>query len=411
MQKNTSKILCGGMTFLFLFFVLYDPFSGTSLHRLGLPTAFADHLEDHDTDYDPKAGCAKNGRITLDSSKSSSSGGGGTVWSNTPLEVGQNASKNDNVSLRTIQGLNTVINTPGTNQTPTPLLMENSVEFTASTEKYTDLKGDSYTGGIDPLTYFDSSSGQLFDFARYKAAAAATGNLLTWDEFETKVENGETMYGIVHVTLDTVLDGKKKLETGSVNIKGTLVIDLINATSDYKMFVKVPLNINPVISPTTHTTTLSPTDFNNWTHDAKLRESPTDPFPWPSGYEAGWNSVASYSSGAKDPRGKSLSGGHESFGANEDMPAMIYSGGIVDIHHDANISGVVYTPDFVEIEQKKRDNEVQYITGAVIGGGGMYLESNTCGGGIAVVFDPDTLDSLKVTATPSSLKKAAWKID
>ncbi len=83
----------------------------------------------------------------------------------------------------------------------------------------------------------------------------------------------------------------------------------------------------------------------------------------------------------------------------------------MDIHHEANISGVVYSPDFVEIEQKKKDNEVQYINGAVIGGTGIYLESNSCGGGIAVILDPDTFDNLKVNASLSAMKKASWKRD
>jgi len=62
--------------------------------------------------------------------------------------------------------------------------------------------------------------------------------------------------------------------------------------------------------------------------------------------------VTTFNSSSKDRRGKTLSG-YESFGPYEDMPALMNSGGIVDIHHEANISGVVYTPDFVEVEQRK----------------------------------------------------------
>ncbi len=83
----------------------------------------------------------------------------------------------------------------------------------------------------------------------------------------------------------------------------------------------------------------------------------------------------------------------------------------MDIHHEANVSGVVYTPDFVEIEQKKKNNEVQYINGAVFAGNGIYLESNTCSGGIGVVYDPDTLDNLKVTPIPSAMIKASLAIN
>ncbi|MCZ6450360.1 MAG: hypothetical protein O6918_05780, partial [Deltaproteobacteria bacterium] len=154
----------------------------------------------------------------------------------------------------------------------------------------------------------------------------------------------------------------------------------------------------------------SPTDFDNWTTLAAARTSTSDTFTWPSGYDSAWNSVVTFDSGSKDPRGVALSG-HTSFGQYEDMPALMYSGGIVDIHHEANISGVVYSPDFVEIEQKKKDNEVQYINGAVIGGAGIFLESNSCGGGIAVILDPLTFDNLKVNASLAAIKRASWKRD
>jgi hypothetical protein len=114
--------------------------------------------------------------------------------------------------------------------------------------------------------------------------------------------------------------------------------------------------------------------------------------------------MASYLSGAKDPRGKALTG-YPSFGQNEDMPALMTSAGVIDLHSSANISGVVYTPNLVEIEQKQEGGEVQYISGAIVGGNGIYLESNSCGGGIGVIFDPETSDSLNVNAVSTSTIK------
>ncbi len=402
MPKNIYKILHLGTACLFFLLVLVGTFTNTTFHRLGSSRVFADHI---DPDYvNVNDGCSKDGKITLDASRSLVPGSG-TIWSNTALQTGNSASKSTNVGLKSNTGISTLINTAGGDGQ----LTETSTEFSASSDTYTNLEHASYTGGVDPLSYFDNSTGQLFDFGRYKAAATATNNTLTYAEFEAKVQNNEQMHGIVHVTLDAS-EGTKKLETGSVNVKGTLVINLINGTSSYKMFVKVPLNVNPVISPTTHTTIISPTDFNNWTSAAAARTNTSDTFPWPSGYASGWSDVAAYDSGSKDPRGKTLTG-YESFGAHEDMPALMYSGGIVDIHHEANVSGVVYTPDFVEIEQKKKNNEVQYINGAVFAGNGIYLESNDCGGGIGIVYDPDTLDNLKVTPTPSAMAKSSLNID
>ena len=403
MQKNVSRILQLGTACLFFLIVLDGAFSSIPFQWSESSQVFADH---YDPDYvepiDSK--CSKDGKITLDASRSSIPQSG-TIWSNTDLISGLNAKKNIHVGLKADSGITTITNVPGSDGQ----LSETSTEFDISKQTFTNLKHPDYSGGVDPLTYFDNPSGQLFDFGRYRAAAIATSNTLSWSEFETKVENNEQMHGIVYVTLDAT-EGTKKLEPGSVNIKGTLVINLINGTSKYKMFVKVPINVNPVISPTTNTTILSPADFDHWTSAAAARTNTSDPFPWPSGYTSAWNDVTTFNSGSKNPRGKTLSG-YESFGPYEDMPALMYSGGIVDIHHEANISGVVYTPDFVEVEQKKKNNEVQYVNGAIFAGNGLYLESNDCSGGIAVVYDPDTLDFLKVSPSPSSMKKASLNIE
>ncbi len=400
MKRQLWRILIGPTACSLYLLALGNAVNSTSFDRLGSSEALAQEA------------CPLTGKITLDASKSATSSGG-TVWSNTPLISGLTAVKsqlivNETVGLRTISGLTTVVSDPGTNG----VLSETYAEFTTSSAAATNLTSPSYSGGHNPLTYFDDPSGQLFDFGRYKAAATATSNTLTWSQFETKVVNNEQMHGIVHVTLDaTAFVELPHLKTGSVNVKGTLVIDLINTIPGpfFKVFIEVPININPVISPTTGTTTLSPTDFDTWTTAAAARTSTLDPSPWPSGYASGWSEVVSYSGGVKDPKGKAITG-YEPFGQTEDMPAMMYSGGIVDVHHDANISGVVYTPDFIEIEQKEKNNEVQYVNGAVIAGAGIYLESNTCGGGIAVVYDPDTLDDLKVTPIPAKIDKASLKI-
>ncbi len=345
MKRQLWRILIGPTACSLYLLALGNAVNSTSFHRLGSSEALAQVV-----------GCPLNGKITLDASKSATSSGG-TVWSNTPLITGVSASKNTRVGLKVSNGLTTVVSNPGTDG----VLSETNAEFTASKAAATNLKHPGYRGGYNPLTYFDDPSGQLFDFGRYKAAATATSNTLTWSQFETKVVNNEQMHGIVHVTLDaSAFVEHPKLQTGSVNVKGTLVIDLINTIPGpfFKVFIEVPININPVISPTTSTTTLSPTDFDAWTTAAAARTSTLDPSPWPSGYANGWSEVASISGGVKDPKGKAITG-YEPFGQTEDMPAMMYSGGIVDVHHDANISGVVYTPEFIEIEQKEKNNEVQ----------------------------------------------------
>ena len=139
----------------------------------------------------------------------------------------------------------------------------------------------------------------------------------------------------MYVTLDAgVITKGPKLDTGSINVKGTLVVDIINSTSNYKIKIEVPTNINPITSPTTGTAILSPADFDSFTSQAAARTSistTTDSFPWPSGYDSAWQEIAA-SHASLDPRGKTLSGGFSSFGQNEDLPALMYSGGIADIH-------------------------------------------------------------------------------
>jgi len=49
----------------------------------------------------------------------------------------------------------------------------------------------------------------------------------------------------------------------------------------------------------------------------------------------------------------------------------MYNIGILDIHGNANISGVLYTPSFVEIENKQ-NGQIQYFNGSIIGGGGIF---------------------------------------
>ncbi len=89
----------------------------------------------------------------------------------------------------------------------------------------------------------------------------------------------------------------------------------------------------------------------------------------------------------------------------EDLPALSFAGGVLDIHAHANISGMQYTPDSAEIETKKdKYAPFQYINGALLVGNGVFLED----GGtsdfsmIAISYNANTFDQLK-TGTPSSL--------
>lgn len=368
------------------------------------------------------AGCnSGQGKITLDASKSSIDGAG-TVWSNNQLNHGQSASKTGGVSLK---GEGTAI----TNTAGSDGLLGQSIgpgvggEFNDTAGIFTNLD---QSAGLPPLSYFDQSQ-QLFDFGRYNAAANATGNNLSWTDFVNVVQSGTQLYGIVSVTVDfnngssdIALDETTVGAAASINIKGTLVVNVINNPNNKKLKVGVPMNVNPATftrGDGTTTTVPNSSDLNTLTSQSANRTSTSAPSPWPSGYDSAWSDVKNYSAGgvtgAKDPRGKDLSayGSYASFRQNEDMPALMYTGGTVDIHNTANISGVVYTPGFVEIEQKQpyTADKTQYINGAVVSGNGIFLESDSCGGGIGVIFDPDVVDSLNVTPSLGAIKRLAWQ--
>ena len=98
----------------------------------------------------------------------------------------------------------------------------------------------------------------------------------------------------------------------------------------------------------------------------------------------------------KDPAIKVITDlGFVNFDPLEDLPAVMFTNGIVDSHHAINICGLVYGPSFVEIEN--HEGAIQYVNGAIFGGGGIFLKAHDGGlGVIAIRQDPNTMDKLAV---------------
>ncbi len=86
----------------------------------------------------------------------------------------------------------------------------------------------------------------------------------------------------------------------------------------------------------------------------------------------------------------------------------MYNTGILDIHRGANISGVMYTPSFVEIEQKIA-NTTQYFRGQIISGGGVYLEDMSTAGPMVFSYDPNTIDTLAIGAGKGKILRTQWR--
>ena len=66
--------------------------------------------------------------------------------------------------------------------------------------------------------------------------------------------------------------------------------------------------------------------------------------------------------------------GYPNFAPEDELPALLYNTTSLDIHADVNVCGVVYCPNLIEIESKL-DGQTQYIRGALIAGGGVYIEN------------------------------------
>ncbi len=244
----------------------------------------------------------------------------------------------------------------------------------------THFSGDIQTnlaGTADEIPKFTDpgSATQLFDFGRFQAAAAAgAGATYTLSGFVTAMNAanllGTHLQGIIYVTVDASKSNSLNVP-GGINIDGTLVFHFIN-TSDafYKIAIDDPLHINA--APLTSA-------FN-----------PLDSSTFATGYPPALPV-------AKDPRNVDISAlGYTNFAAGDDLPALMFDTGTVDIHGETNISGTVYSPSYMEIENH---NNRQYFNGSIIGGAGIYVNGNNgSNASQTFVFDPNAVDSLATFA-------------
>lgn len=172
----------------------------------------------------------------------------------------------------------------------------------------------------------DGSADQLFDFDRFIAAAKASGNYFTnLTSFVNVMKTGVVLEGIVAV--DVAKSGLPSLSPSTlpfgINIRGTLVFNFSSAYSPSdKVANTAAMNINPA--------NLSGLIPGN-----------------PATYTTGYPPV--YSNPAKNPANVDItSRGFANFTPYDDLPALMYNVGILDMHGPVNISGVVYSPSFME---------------------------------------------------------------
>ncbi len=84
----------------------------------------------------------------------------------------------------------------------------------------------------------------------------------------------------------------------------------------------------------------------------------------------------------------------------EDIPAYLYSGGLIDMHDHVSISGMLYVPQGMELEAKK-DYVRQYVIGAVVVRDTFFIEAKT---GTVTVFssDPSSYSTALLSASAAA---------
>lgn len=231
------------------------------------------------------------------------------------------------------------------------------------------------------------SSNALFDFARLIAIAKKTTNslnLYNGSNYFTNLNSFITANNAAFLTPAKALEGVVVVEIGNkdngtgnlnpskipngINVKGSL---FFNFGSSYGPLDKVvntaAVNVNPA--------NLSGLVATN-----------------PATFASGYPPV--YYDKTKDPTNINVSAlGFANVAPDEDLPAMVYSIGIFDLHGPVNISGVCYTPSFFEIENKN-DSQIQYFKGTLISGLGNYIDNGSKNSISIVSIEPAAIDFL-----------------
>jgi hypothetical protein len=232
----------------------------------------------------------------------------------------------------------------------------------------------------------------LFDISRYVAVANGTSepstlnpngnnhytNLATFISAVNRSTNAATaLQGVVVVDVSQGDPDMGNFKTQNIpdgiNVEGSLIFNFLgtgwNPTTS-KIVIDTPVNINP----------------------ANLSGLvPGDPSTYTSGYPP------TYADPSKDPANINISPTHQNFTSGDDLPALIYTIGVVDLHNSLNISGAMYTPSYMEIENK-HSGDIQYMSGELIMGNGIYYE-NTSKAVSIITYDPNAVRNLATAGT------------
>lgn len=268
--------------------------------------------------------------------------------------------------------------------------------------------GNNGTSGAIPDYTAQGTDNSLFDFNRFTAAADATPNTLSESGTNhfTSLASFMKANALAAATPAGALEGIIVVDITETSTKKDVGIDVLANPDNYVGTAYVPavnpqkkgitvkgslfFKFGPAYGPLDKIFNRMPMNINPADLSGLVAANPTT---YPSGYPA------TYYDSSKNPANVNISSkGYTNFAADEDLPAVMYSIGTVDMHGPVNISGVVYTPSYSEIEDKPNEgfnvaNQIQYIKGAVIVGMGIYFQNNAAATSI-ISFDAKTVDSL-----------------
>jgi hypothetical protein len=301
-------------------------------------------------------------------------------------------SASTSVSKSCAQGGNVVVDGGGTTTLIDGGILSNGA---ANTNQSTiDSVGESLYGTSNEIPDYTSpgSSDQLFNFARFIEVADNTpggNNHFTNLTAFVAAAKSNTLEGVVVVDImygssNPSLDDKA-LPNG-INIRGTLVFNFC-ANSKGQNWDPLDKIIN------TATMNINAADLSSL--------NATNPATYPTGYPP------VYADTNKNPY--SVTTPHYGkFDPADDLPAFMYNNAILDMHGNVNICGVVYSSSFMEIENKQ-SGQIQYFRGALIGGGGIYVENGQKGSSSIVSYDPNALDRLATSGTRGKTVRVVYQ--
>jgi hypothetical protein len=95
----------------------------------------------------------------------------------------------------------------------------------------------------------------------------------------------------------------------------------------------------------------------------------------------------------------------------EDIPAYLYSGGLIDMHDQVNISGLIYVPQGMELEAKNGSAASpqptrQYVLGGIVVRDSFYIEAKVGATATVISSEPAIYSTALISALAAATSNA-----